>query len=64
MINNVLNTEKINEQKIFNSKYIQFLWDNFKKGFYHDQYLLWDIIFLQMRCGEKTDKPSCANAAA
>ena len=48
MINNVLNIEKINEQKIFNSKYIQFLWDNFKKGFYHDQYLLWDIIFLQM----------------
>tara|TARA_X000000950_G_C13915222_1_gene660702 strand:+ start:3356 stop:5299 length:1944 start_codon:yes stop_codon:yes gene_type:complete len=43
----LFNEEKIKSQNIFNYDFIFKLWSKYKKGYYFDQYLIWDLIVLQ-----------------
>ena len=46
-VDKIFDKEKINNQGFFKSEFIIEKWNEFKKGNYFDQYLIWDLIILQ-----------------
>lgn len=46
-VDQLFNKDKIKSQNIFNYDFILDLWTNYKKGYYFDQYLIWDLIVFQ-----------------
>ena len=43
----LFNKEKIMSQNILNYEFVSKLWIKYKKGYYFDQYLIWDLIVFQ-----------------